>query len=78
MKIDNDKIVYEALMKVLQHPKYSYIAEAFKFHQDTLQKILPTLTKMQQHTLECYVHSLADVYVAALSVALEEKDKMGL
>ena len=74
MSINNDKTVFEALEKVLQHPRYAHIAEAFRYNQDALQTLFPCLNKSQQHILECYVHSLADVYVAALTILLEKLD----
>lgn len=75
MNVDNDKILFDALHRVLQDQQYGYIGEAFMHNSEDLQRMLPALTKWQQHTLECYVHSLADVYVAALAIALEEKPK---
>lgn len=73
MEIYNDKIVYEAWMKVLHSKKYAHIAEAFRDNTEELQKLLPSFTLWQQHIIECYAHSLTDMYVAALTVLLEEK-----
>lgn len=73
MEIYNDKIVYEALMKVLHNEQYAYIAEAFRDNTDALQKLFPALTPWQENVIQCYVHSLADVYVAALTILTEEK-----
>lgn len=73
MEIYNDKIVYGALMMVLHNEQYAYIAEAFRDNTDALQKLLPEFTPWQKNVIQCYVHSLADVYVAALTILTEEK-----
>lgn len=77
MDIDKDEIVFEAFRKVLHHKDYAYIGEAFQMCNDDLQGIYPSLTKLQQSTIECYVHCLADVYTAALTIVLEEASKKG-
>ena len=76
MNMNKDEIVFEALRKVLHHEDYAYIGEAFQMCTDDLQGIYPSLTKLQQATIEGYVHCLADVYTAALTICLEEKDSL--
>ena len=75
MNMNKDEIVFEALRKVLHHEDYAYIGEAFQMCTDELQGIYPSLTKLQQATIEGYVHCLADVYTAALTILLEEASK---
>ena len=72
MEFNKDKIVFEALQKVLRHTEYAHIGEAFLLCGDELQKIFLSLTKLQQAAVEGYVHALSDVYVAALTVCTEE------
>ncbi len=75
MRIDKDEIVFEALRKVLHHKDYAYIGEIFQMCTDDLQEIYPSLTKLQQATIEGYIHCLADVYTAALAIYVEEAFK---
>lgn len=77
MNMNKDEIVFEALRKVLHHEDYAYIGEAFQMCTDDLQGIYPSLTKLQQATIEGYVHCLADVYTAALTIVSEEASKKG-
>lgn len=76
MNMNKDEIVFEALRKVLHHEDYAYIGEAFQMCTDDLQGIYPSLTKLQQTVIEGYVHCLKDVYTAALTICLEEKDSL--
>lgn len=71
MDINKDKIVYEALMKVLHNGQYAHIAEAFRENTEELQKLLPAFTSRQQDVVQCYAHSLADMYLATLAVSME-------
>ena len=75
MNIDKDEIVFEALRKVMHHKDYAHIGKAFQMCLDDLQGIYPSLTKVQQAAIEGYVHSLADVYAAALAVCVEMASK---
>lgn len=75
MCINKDEIVFEALRKVLHHKDYAHIGEAFQMCTDDLQGIYPSLTKFQQAIIEGYVHCLADVYTAALTILSEEASK---
>lgn len=72
MEIYNDKIVYEALMKVLHDKKYRWVGEAFKACNEDLQRILPSMPPEQQEIVMAYIHTLTDVYVAALTVAAKQ------
>ena len=72
MTIDKDKIVFEALQKVLHDKKYRWVGEAFKACNEDLQRILPSIPPEQQEIVMAYIHTLTDVYVAALTVAAKQ------
>ncbi len=73
MIIDKDKILFDALRKVLQDEQYAHIGQAFKVCSEDLQRTFPSLSQEQQDIVGAYVHTLADVYVAAMAITLEEK-----
>lgn len=72
MNFDKDTIVFEALRKVLQNKEYRRFGEAFKACSEDLQRIFPSLPEEQQDIIMAYIHTLTDVYTAALTVCTEE------
>ena len=72
MTIDKDTIVFEALQKVLQNKECRRFGEAFKACSEDLQRIFPSLPEELQDIIMAYIHTLTDVYTAALAICTEE------
>lgn len=72
MTFDKDKIVFEALRKVLHNKAYRRFGEAFKACSEDLQRIFPSMSQEQQDIVQLYIYTLTDVYTAALTICTEE------
>ena len=77
MNIEKDKILFEALQRVLQDKQFAIIADAFQENQEALQRMYSSLAREQQSIIADYAYSLADVYTAALTILLEEASQKG-
>lgn len=75
MNVDKDKILFDVLQKVLHHRQHADIGQVFLECTDDLQRIYPSFSQEQRDIVEAYVHTLADVYVAALAIVLEKMPK---
>lgn len=71
MYTDNDKLLFDALREVLLDKQG--IGPIFKEIDEQLQTIYPTFTQTQRDIVEAYAHTLADVFTAALKVAIDKK-----
>lgn len=65
MTFDKDKIVFEALRKVLHNKEYRRFGEAFKACSEDLQRIFPSMSQEQQDIVQLYIYPDRCVYRCA-------------